>query len=194
MEIKGKIFDKDDNVEIFYELIDKYYPEYEEDNFDQIDEVSKTFVLISNMDSQMHNGGIVQFIDNGSGNYFHETQNAAALINSNILVDILKRASEQFPNNLVPKGWDERRELFDDLCEQYTTYKTFEELSSEEKKIVLENRKKFGDITPLEECSFGEKNSWSDTWEELDRLYYDNYKGIYESLFKYIKENATLID
>ncbi len=194
MEIRKYIFEKEDNNEIFSELMENYAVDYEEDDFDELDEVSKTFFLIAAMDGQIQNGGIIQFIDNGSGNYFHETQHAAALIKSTILVDILNRAANQFPNNQVLKDWDERREVYDELCEQYITYRTFDELTAEEQKTVLENREKFGDTTPLDECNYEDKNSWSETWDELDCIYYDHYNFIYESLFEYLKENATLID
>ncbi len=180
--------------DLLYDLIEKYYPAYDDDSFDNLDIVSQTFALIIDADGQINNGGIIQFIDNGTGNRFHETIDAARRIDSDILVEILTRASRQFPNGQVPTDWDERRNLYDELCEKFITYKTFDELSSEEKQIVLENRKKFGDTTPLDECSYEQKSDWSDTWEELDNLYYNNANVIYQNLVNYLKNNAKLVE
>lgn len=180
--------------ELVYDLAEKYYPDCDDGNFDKLDTVAQTFVLILDADGQINNGGIIQFIDNSSGDYFHETIEAAKRINSEIFVELLTRAAEQFPNGLIPKDWDYRRNLYDELCETYVTYKTFEELTDEEKQVVLEGRNKFGDTIPLDQCRYEEKNRWSDTWEELDRLYYDNSNLIMQNLIDYLKKHATLVD
>lgn len=195
MEIKRDDIEQlTDTNELLSDLIQKYYPDYDDDSFDKLDIVTQTFALIIDADGQINNGGIIQFIDNGTGNRFHETIDAAKRINSEIFVELLTRAAEQFPDGQIPKDWDERRNLYDELCEKYITHKTFEELNSEEKEIVLKNRNKYGDTTPLDQCSYEEKNSWDDSWEELDSLYYDNSKLIMQNLIDYLKNNATLID
>lgn len=195
MEIrKDDIENPKDTNKLLHDLIEKYYPDYDDDSFDNLDIVSQTFVLIIDADGQINNGGIVQFIDNGTGNRFQETIDAAKRINSGTFVELLTRAAEQFPDGQIPADWDERRDLFDELSEKHTTYKTFDELSSEDKQVVLENRKKYGDTTPLDQCSYEQKNSWSDAWEELDNLYYANSNIIYQHLIDYLKNNARLIE
>jgi hypothetical protein len=195
MEIKKNDIEQPKDLnDLLFDLIEKYYPEYEDDSFGELDIVTQTFTLLIDADVQINNGGIIQFIDNGTGNRFHETIDAARRIKSEIFVELLTKAAEQFPNGKVPKDWKERRSLYDELCDKYITYKTFDELSSEEKQIVLENRKKYGDTTPIDQCSYEQKNSWSDTWEELDSLYYDNTNIIYQNLIDYLKNNAKLID
>lgn len=182
------------NEDLLHNLIIKYYPDYEDENFDDFDEVTQTFVLIVNADGQINNGGIIQFIDNRTGNRFHETIDAAKRINSKILVEILTIAAEQFPNGQIPKNWNERRSLYDELCNKHITYLEFDELSSKEKEDILEHRKRFGDTIPLDQCSYEEKNNWSDTWEKLDSLYYANSKIINQKLISFLKENAKLIE
>jgi hypothetical protein len=195
MEIKKTDLEEiNDLNDLLYDLIKKYYPNYDDDSFDNLDIVSQTFALIIDADGQINNGGIIQFIDNGTGNRFHETIDAARRIDSEILVELLTRAANQFPNGQIPKDWDERRNLYDELREKHITYKTFDELSSEQKQIVLENRKKFSDTTPLRECIYGQKNIWSDIWEELDSLYYDNSNILYQNLIDYLNNNAKLVD
>ena len=195
MEIrKHDIEQRKDLNDLLYDLIERYYPDYEYDSFENLDIVSQTFALIIAADGQINNGGIIQFINNGTGNHFHETIDAARRIKSELLVQLLTRASRQFPNGQVPADWDERRNLYDELCEKFITFKTYDELSSEEKQIVLENKKKFNNTTPLNECNFEQKSDWSDTWEELDNLYYNNAKIIYENLVNYLKDNAKLVE
>jgi hypothetical protein len=195
MEIKKTDLEQTKDLnDLLYDLTEKYYPDYDDETFDNLDVVSQTFALIIDADGQINNGGIIQFIDNGTGNRFHETIDAVKRIDSEVLVELLTRASRQFPNGQIPKDWDDRRDLYDELCEKYITFKTFDELNLKEQQIVLENRKKFGDTTPLDECRYEQKNNWSDTWGELDSLYYDNAEIIHKSLVEYLKKNAKLID
>lgn len=194
MEIKKSILEMTDNLAVWDNLLDTYLPTLENETFEEMDEVSQTLLLFASMHGQVMNGGIVQFIDNGSGNYFHETLDAARRVNFTELVQILEKAAEQFPNGQIPKDWDERRSLYDELCEKYITYKTFDELNSEEKEIVLKNRIKYGDTTPLDQCSYEEKSSWSNTWEDLDKDYYSLEKTLYQKTKDYLINNAKLID
>jgi hypothetical protein len=194
MEIKKELLKGSDYDKIMFSIIENYYPEYEDDNFDQLDEITQTFILIVNMDGQIMNGGIIQFIDNGTGNLFHETIKAAERIKSKTLVEILTKTSGQFPDNKIPKDWDERRNLYDELCDKYITYKSFDELTPDEQKIILKNKEKFEDKTPVNECSYEVKNSWSDAWDKIDSMYYANSNNFNQKLVEYLKMNAKLID
>ena len=189
MKINKDIFEKDDLNEIFYGLMENHFPDYDEDSFELLDEVSKTFVLISVMDGQIHNGGVIQFIDNGSGNYFHETIDAAQKIGCDGLVQLLEKAASQFPENKIPKDWNERRDLIDDLNEQNSIKVTFAELDNHAKERFLENH---DPSIPLNEIEIELESEWGKVWGELDNWYYENYLDIYKSLFEYLKENATV--
>ncbi len=105
--------------DLLLDLIEKYYPNYDDDSFGNLDVVTQTFALIVDADGQINNGGIVQFIDNGTGNRFHETIDAAKRINNDGLVSILTQATTQYPNGQIPKDWDYRRQLWDELCDQH---------------------------------------------------------------------------
>ena len=118
MEIKRNDIEQSNDVEdILYELTQKYYPDY--DNFEKLDIVSQTFVLIVDADGQINNGGIVQFIDNSTGNRFLETIDASKRIKSDSLLNILTRITIQFPNKQIPQDWNKRRIIWDKLCEQH---------------------------------------------------------------------------
>lgn len=107
--------DLDDHL---YNLIQKYYPDYDDECFDNLDSVARTFVLIVNLDGQVQNGGLIQFIDNSTGGYFHETIEAAKNIKNEKLVNILNKIIAQYPDHQIPKDWDERRALWDSMCEE----------------------------------------------------------------------------
>jgi hypothetical protein len=119
IEFEEKDFAQSEDVDtLLNHLIQKYFPDYDEDSFLFLDTVARNFVLILDMDGQVQNGGLVQFIDNGSGNYFHETIEAARDIKNDKLIEILTKILEHFPEARVPKDWDERRVLWDQLCDK----------------------------------------------------------------------------
>jgi hypothetical protein len=167
MKIKKELLNGTDYNEILYALVENCYPEYDDENFDQLDEVTQTFVLIVNMDGQVMNGGIVQFIDNGTGNYFHETVDALNRIKSNGLVKVLNKAAEQFPNSQVPTNWDLRRQIWDEIGDKH--------------------------VTPGSEYDIVDEE-WEELWEDLDRSYYENSNVMYKDLIEYLKINALLIN
>jgi hypothetical protein len=120
LEISKKdLISSNDLDDLLFNLIKNYYPEFDDDNFENLDTVARTFVLIINIDGQVQNGGLIQFIDNSTGNYFHETIEAAKSIKNKKLVEILKKITSQYPNKQIPKDWGERRDLWDSLCEKH---------------------------------------------------------------------------
>jgi len=116
---KHDIEQSKDLDDLLLDLIEKYYPNYDDDSYHNLDVVTQTFVLIIDADGQINNGGIIQFIDNGTGNRFHETIEAAKRINNAGLANTLTQATTQFPNGQIPKDWNYRRALWDELCEQH---------------------------------------------------------------------------
>ncbi|MDO5524216.1 MAG: hypothetical protein Q4G48_09265, partial [Bacteroidia bacterium] len=66
MKIKKSDIEQTNELnDLLYDLIEKYYPDYDDDSFDNLDVVTQTFALIIDADGQINNGGIIQFIDNG---------------------------------------------------------------------------------------------------------------------------------
>jgi hypothetical protein len=192
MEIRKKDIEQSKElIDLYNDLIAKYYTDYDDISFDKLDIVTQTFVLIVNADGEINNGGIVQFIDNGTGNYFHETIKAANRINSEGLVNMLTKAARQFPDGQIPKDWSERRYLYDELSDQHSTYLKFDDLDIKAKEIFLQNH---DSSIPLDQISIVEMDSWGDVWDELDSWYYENSNIVYQNLIDFLKINATLID
>lgn len=127
MKINRDIFEENDHSELVLKLINSHYPEYTDENFHLLDEVTKNFVLYVNMDGQIGNGGIIQFIDNSTGTFFDETIQMSMEIGCYQLTEILTKVKELFPDKNIPKNWQDRRNLWDKLCEVNETNQKWDE-------------------------------------------------------------------
>jgi hypothetical protein len=192
MKIKKEFFNGADNSKILHCLVENCYPP-DDDNFniEKFEKVTQNFVLFVNMDGQILNGGVIQFIDNSTGNYFHETIQVAKAIKSTELLEILTKAAGQFPNGQIPKNWEERRALYDELSDLHSNYIPFHELDSADKEKFLQN---FDYSISLDDVVIDVDDGWGSVWDELDKLYYDNSEKIYQALIQYLKNNAELVD
>ena len=142
MEIqKSDIEQKKEIDDILYDLTQKYYPDYDDDSFNELDIVSQTFALIIDADGQIQNGGIIQFIDNGTGNRFHETIDAARRIKNDSLVAILTSVTSQYPKGKIPTDWNYRRDLWDKLCDKHENDKNWDRFWEEIDNRYNENSK-----------------------------------------------------
>ena len=142
MEIKRTDLEQSKDIEdILYNLTQKYYPDYDDENFDKLDLVTQTFVLIVNADGQINNGGVVQFIDNSTGNLFHETIDAAKRIKNDSLFSILTKITTQYPSGQIPKNWERRRNLWDELCEAHENDESWDNLWEELDNSYYDNSK-----------------------------------------------------
>ena len=126
MKIPKEIFDENDNYELVNKIVSSSYTDFEDESFEKLDKVSQVFSLLISMDGQIGNGGIVQFIDNGSGNYFHETIEATKSIRFIELTNLLNKATKYHPKNQITKDWEERRKIWDELCNKYENDLKFE--------------------------------------------------------------------
>ncbi len=142
MEIqKSDIEQKKEIDDILYDLTQKYYPDYDDDSFNELDIVSQTFALIIDAEGQIQNGGIIQFIDNGTGNRFHETIDAAKRIKNDSLVAILTSVTSQYPKGKIPTDWNYRRDLWDKLCDKHENDKNWDRFWEEIDERYYENSK-----------------------------------------------------
>lgn len=107
------------------------------------------------------------FIDNGTGDYFHETVAAAERINASEVSKSLNQIAVYFPKKHIPKVMSRRRNEIDRLNEKYT--------------IIGE---KFDSIV----------EEYEGFWNGLDQHYYKNPDYIPQKLIDYLKTNATLVD
>ena len=83
----------------------------EKDNFDNLNEFEKTFILIDVLEHNVTNGGFIQLFFNSSGQFAHEIFQAYIAIKATKTVDIISKAIQLFPTIPVPKSIRIRQEI-----------------------------------------------------------------------------------
>jgi len=101
-------------------------------NIESFENPLKNLIYLLNMQGQVDNGGVTQFVDNSTGDHFIETKIALKEIGMESYHDILLEIEKSFPNGIVPKHQEKRRDAIDDISEneeemweieeQYETY------------------------------------------------------------------------
>ena len=129
-----KDFENDNQSELFDNIIDDVYArEIDHDNIEEFENPLKNLIYVSNMHGQVLNGGVIQFVDNSTGDSFEETLKALKEIKATEYIEILENVKSIFPKGLVPKDTEERRELIDSIWEKLN------EKQDEEMSEFLEN-------------------------------------------------------
>lgn len=189
MNIPSHLFEQDNKFDIYHSLVEVLYPK-ESFILEDLDEVLQNFVLFVDMDAEILNGGITQFIDNSTGDYFHETITAAENMGIPDLVNFLNDVANMFPNSQVPDDWTDRRELMDSLNEENTEFIKFADLDDASQEEFILNH---DDEIPLEQISIEVENEWSTTWDNFDNWYFDHYMEIYEVVIEYMKKHSIIV-
>jgi hypothetical protein len=96
-----------------------------------------------NMHYQVLNGGVVQFVDNSTGDFFEETLVSLKKMKMEKYVEILERIKQIFPNQSIPKNMEERRNIIDGLTKTQEEEWKMEELWEEFDEIYYRNEKLF---------------------------------------------------
>lgn len=119
-----------EKIERIGEIIGKKIPA--KDNFENLNEFEKTFVLIDVLEQNVTEGGFIQFFFDSSGQFTHEIFQAYLAIKAIKTIDILTKAIFLFPEVPVPKNLNIRRkilmekkeniDLWDDLDNQFEKY------------------------------------------------------------------------
>lgn len=91
------------------EIIGKKIPE--KDNFKNLNEFEKNFIYIDILESNVTEGGFIQFFFDSSGQFTHEIFQAYLAIKAEKTVDILTTAIFLFPEIPVPKNLNIRRKI-----------------------------------------------------------------------------------
>lgn len=83
----------------------------EKDNFKNLNEFEKNFIYIDILESNVTEGGFIQFFFDSSGQFTHEIFQAYLAIKAEKTVDILMKAIFLFPEIPVPKNINIRRKI-----------------------------------------------------------------------------------
>ena len=130
--------------DIFYLIGDEVYNRYIDlDKINEFENPLKNLILIFNMHGQVENGGVSQFVDNSTGDYFDETLIALKDIGIDEYVDILETVKQTFPNNKVPKDIIIRRNVIDNMAKTQEEDMKMVELYEKLDSLYYANDKKF---------------------------------------------------
>ena len=106
-------WDQMDQSEVFDEIVERIFTEWEKTDLVCMDSYLANLVYACNMNVQVDNGGVISFVDNGSGEYFHETLNALKELKMDKFLLILDEFKTLFPDEIVPKDIEKRRNAID---------------------------------------------------------------------------------
>lgn len=79
---------------------------------------------------EVENGGIIQYLDNSSGDEFKLLKRAATIISCEVLVATLRKLESFFPNGKVPSDRGVRGDIIDELIDAADGEDPFEGLNS----------------------------------------------------------------
>ncbi len=118
LKLTLKDFENKNQIELFDKIVDDVYArEIDHDNIENFENPLKNLIYISNMHGQVLNGGVIQFVDNSTGDSFEETLKAIKEIKAIEYIEILEKIKSIFPKGLIPKDMEERREVIDGIWE-----------------------------------------------------------------------------
>lgn len=97
--------------------------EYVGNNNDKIIEMCNSrpysdLFLISQFVNEVENGGIIQYLDNMTGDQFGELSVSVNNINCDFLKSLVVSITEKFPGGVVPSDQNQRGELLDILLDE----------------------------------------------------------------------------
>ena len=121
LNISPKIFENKDTEKVFETIVDEIYNrKIDFENIKNFENPIKNLIYIFDMDGQVSNGGVIQFVDNSTGDHFEETLLALKEIKAVEYVKILEDVKSHFPNGYIPNNTEIRRNLIDSLAEKLT--------------------------------------------------------------------------
>lgn len=95
---------------------------------DASNKIYRNILAVCSFLVEVENGGIIQYLDNATGNEFSLLITAANEINCPSLLAITSRIKEMFPRSEVPKARSERSGIIDKMLEQHGEDDPFDEL------------------------------------------------------------------
>ncbi|MEW5677258.1 DUF4375 domain-containing protein [Flavobacterium enshiense] len=116
LNISSKDFETKDQSKLFDKIYDDVISrEIYSDNIENFGNPLKNLIYIFSMHGEVLNGGLIQFVENSTGDNFEETLKALNEIKATEYVKILESIKTHFPNGYLPKDTGKRRELIDEL-------------------------------------------------------------------------------
>ena len=121
LKLQSQDFITENTSELFDKIVEDVYDrEIDYDNLENFKKPIRNLILICDMHFQVMNGGVLQFVDNSTGDFFEETLTALKEIKAFEFSDILYQMKNKFPNGIIPKNTEDRRDLIDEINDNLT--------------------------------------------------------------------------
>ena len=101
-------------IDIFTELVDRF--DEEDPDLNTLNEYERTIFVTQALESEVNNGGFIQFFDNACGAFANETVPAFKRIGAGKTAAICKKALKALGQEL-PRDWEARRALLDRIVD-----------------------------------------------------------------------------
>ena len=101
-------------IDIYTELCERFGDG--EANLDRLNEYERTIFVTQALESEVNNGGFIQFFDNACGAFADETVPAFRRIGAEKTASICEKALEAL-GQALPTNWEERRALLDKIVD-----------------------------------------------------------------------------
>lgn len=101
-------------IDIFTELVDRFNEG--DPDLNTLNEYERTIYVTQTLESEVNNGGFIQFFDNAGGAFAGEIVPAFKRIGAKKTALICKKALEALGQEL-PRDWEERRALLDRIVD-----------------------------------------------------------------------------
>ncbi len=167
---KASIEEKEDLIYYFTQKIRKK-DNYGEASFSKMPKTLKTVYLINELESEVNNGGFLQFFTNSSGKYTNETIESLELIGANKTKNLLEKAVE------IMLKHNESTENLNRKINSRELYKIFETSEIYDNEILMKelndlDSKFYESTEPTQELKFKyfESNE-NEVWNELKEKY-----------------------
>ena len=107
------------DIETFDEITESFIDSI---NFNRPSEIknlkSRNLFYVIDLHTQVEGGGLLSFIDNGTGNYFYEVKNASKEFKLSSYIEIFQKIESIFPNNKLPESNIEIRDYLDKINDE----------------------------------------------------------------------------
>jgi len=107
-----------DGVDLIIALQERVALRESEVGFDGLSEPERVFLCVQDVESEVNNGGFLQYFYNSSGNRALFASRSFETIGASHTAGIVKRACAVFPNGEPPSDRTEREELLERIEEQ----------------------------------------------------------------------------
>ena len=101
-------------IDIYTELCERF--DDGEASPDRLNEYERTIYVTQTLESEVNNGGFIQFFDNAGGAFADEIVPAFQRIGAKKTASICKKALQALGQGL-PRDWEERRALLDKIVD-----------------------------------------------------------------------------